>query len=180
QCSTIVSPSNTPSTVLVFPMSIVSSIAFRPEPDYFVVNEAGATDPRCNSEHRRTRKGITVIPNGAVVFLFGKSQIVQGELAASGVEHLAGRVEDPARAIRGGRRTRRERVVQDRRHDPLRRGKVFVPARQGEAVSGPYGGHRHDRNAQREVGNHPADKDKLLGVFLAEDGDIGTDKAEQL
>ena len=64
QCSTIVSPSNTPSTMLVFPMSIVSSIRFRPKLDKHIVDQAGRPDPRGYREHSSPAEIKILIPNG--------------------------------------------------------------------------------------------------------------------
>ena len=55
-----------------------------------------------------------------------------------------------------------------------------VAAGQREAVAVADGGHRGDADREVEVGNQASDDDELLGVLLAEVGDIGQHRAQQL
>src|SRR5271165_6482749 len=122
QCSTIASASNTPSTVLVFPMSIVSSMLChltlaRSDLDRDVVDEPRAAQPGSDSQHRGASEFI--IPNGDVGPPLDEIEIIHGESRAFAVEDLPGGTEDRRGASRGGRRPGGERALQDGRHRPL-------------------------------------------------------------
>ena len=61
-----------------------------------------------------------------------------------------------------------------------RRGEIGVARGDGEAVGFADGGAGDDFNGEIEVGDHASDDNGLLGVFLAEAGEVGLDDVEEL
>jgi hypothetical protein len=62
----------------------------------------------------------------------------------------------------------------------LRFAETTVPAGQRETVGFAYRRLGHDLDAQVEIGRHAADDGELLVVLLAEHGEVGPDRREQL
>ena len=59
-------------------------------------------------------------------------------------------------------------------------GEILVAGGHGEAVGFAAGGSGNDFDGEEEVADHAADDAELLGVFFAEDGEVGEDGVEEL
>src|ERR1700684_4678153 len=81
QCSAIVSPSNTPSTMLVLPMSIASSM---PELQNHIVDQPGGADPGGDREDGGPAEVKVVSPNGGVAARVHQRQAVEAGRRAGG------------------------------------------------------------------------------------------------